>query len=151
MTNLPWIPIDTSTSDVPTEKRVRGVLVKVILSPYEVPREIRGGYDSSEDRFAIEFRYITEEPFRVIKHDEHLSLCVGRNSGRLFRILIDVTALRAEHVQLQLEIPRLASAAIDALRPRFAKRASNYDLAQRAIEDTKTALTDNLLSTDGRR
>jgi len=85
-------------------RQVKGVLVHVFMSPYDVPQAVRGRYDDERERFLIEFRYIGDEPIERREQDRHLALHVGKNSGRLYGVEIDVDTLRADLVALEMHI-----------------------------------------------
>jgi len=99
-----WIPIENDEINQPKAEDIRGVELHVFLSPYDVPQGIRGFYDDDKDRFIVELKYLTDEKLVEEQSEEspeqHVSLLVGKNSGRLYKILIDVRTLEADSVEL---------------------------------------------------
>lgn len=142
-----WLQLDGKRLNPLQEREIRGVKIDVYLSPYDVPEAVRGFYDESIPRFVIEFKYLGEESTRLQRH-KHLELRVGKNSGRLYRIDVDVQSLKAEAVSLNMHIPELLSKAIDSLAPAASdQRQDNYDLAKRVISERKEDLFRELACT----
>lgn len=131
-------------------ERAKGVIVHLFMSPHDVPEAVRGRYDSSRKRFVIDFRYISEEPTEERQRDEHLSLRIGRHSGRLHGIIIDVDALKAKSVSLHMHTQEVAHNAVrDAMRnliahPPTKRRAENYRVAAEVISSKRDRLFEAL-------
>jgi hypothetical protein len=140
----PWIPIDSAAFNVPHEEEVRGVRITVLCSPHDIPSDIRGFYEESIERFVIEFKYIADEPLQSITDKPLVKVIVGKNSGRLFRIEVDVKSLDVREVQLQVRVPQIVQEAIGKLRSKYLKRKANYDVAERILRDKKEQITDEL-------
>lgn len=123
-----WFEVDVDKINKGKMKEVRGVALKVYMSPFEVPRATRGYKDDTTGKFTIEFRYITKEPTRKKKQSELITLHVGRRSGMLYRIDIDVDKIGASAVTLEV-----LESAIDEVGklPGFADN-DNYLVAQSA-------------------
>ena len=142
-----WLQLDGKQLNPLQKREIRGVKIDVYLSPYDVPEAVRGFYDESVARFVIEFKYLGEESTRLKRH-KHLELRVGKNSGRLYRIDVDVESLKAEAVSLNMHIPELVSEAIDSLAPAAPDRGrDNYDLAKQVISERKEDLFRELACT----
>lgn len=126
-----WIQVDPTTLDRPKKERVDGVEITVLMSPYDIPEAVRGFYDAELGRFVIELRYVAEEELRN-ENREHLSLRLGKNSGRLYGVELDVDALKAQWVQLVTK----------ALRDREDKprRLKNYEVAQEILRQKEPEL-----------
>ncbi len=108
-----WVRLDSEKLNTPQQEAIRGVNITVRMSPYDVPEAVRGYYDEDQERFVIEFRYIGEEPFRRKQKGKHITLRVGRHSGRLYGIEVDVKAMKAQSVDLILEVSDAVLQAID--------------------------------------
>lgn len=142
-----WLQLDGKRLNPLQKREIRGVKIDVYLSPYDVPEAVRGFYDESIKRFVIEFKYLGEESKRL-QRNKHLELRVGKNSGRLYRIDVDVESLKAEAVSLNMHIPELLSKTIDRLEPATSDlRQDNYDLAKRVISERKEDLFRELACT----
>jgi hypothetical protein len=130
-----WIQIDSSKVDPPTPVNVKGVEFNVFMSPYDVPRHVRGRFDENLGRFVIEFDYLDTEPCRRQTLEEHVSVSVGKNSGRLYRIEVDTKAMNAGRVALRVKLKDLK------LEPRGPEGKRNFD----AVKRTLTTYDDELL------
>ncbi len=140
-----WIQIDAD--HVKTEP-VRGpsdVEINVFLSPYDVPEAVRGYYDEQRERFVIEFRYMSDEPTRAQDMGGPLVLHVGKRSGRLHEIEVDVNALKAQSVTLNTFVPERIGDAIDALATQSGgRRLDNYNVAKEVLRERRDQLFQDL-------
>lgn len=98
-----WIQLTPDEFELSKKRVIRGVQVGVRVSPHNVPKGVRGDFDSKLKRFVIEFKYLDEEPLRVLEPSPFYRLKEGKNSGRLYAIEIDVQAFKAAAVQLNLQ------------------------------------------------
>ncbi|MGQ0814841.1 MAG: hypothetical protein ACT4O1_10305 [Gemmatimonadota bacterium] len=138
-----WIRVDPEEFERQAiGRKGRGIEFTVFVSPYDVPEAIRGRYDERKKRFLIEFKYIQNEPWRLQPQDDHVALRLGENSGRLQGIEVDVVALKAAHIKLDLinrverTIERAASGhGIAAAQKRIPE--DNYHIALDVIETKK--------------
>jgi hypothetical protein len=130
-----WIEVDPTTLVTEKKSTIRGVEVELIVSPYDVPEAVRGHYDESKKRFVIEFKYIGDEGTKKHTHDKNLTYRVGESSGRLHALEIDVDALKADSVALNVKLIEEVNEAFDHLleKPISALRADNYRLAKDAV------------------
>ena len=112
----------------------------LLVSPYEVPEAIRG-LKTKGGRFRIEFRYIDGPEHQESKRvDEHIEFFVGKHSGRLMGIEIDVQSLGVNQVEIQISIADLASSVNDTwgnLHRTSAGAVGNLKLAERAFAKRK--------------
>ena len=126
-----WIEVDPAElADVTTKKR-DGITVTITASPHDLPDAFRGFFDDNLNRFVIEFKYIGEE--KVIteeSHGEYVTLRIGKNSGRIYGIEIDVHAAKAEWVALIQKA--LTERSRVTGKPR---RLANYEAARRLIRE----------------
>jgi hypothetical protein len=90
-------------------------------------------YDDAIKKFVIDFSYLDSEETKTEKIDKYLTAFAGKNSGRLYKIQIDVDALKVQSVQLNLGIPQVLSTSIDQLRSSYAERGDNYDAVNKVI------------------
>jgi hypothetical protein len=72
------------------------------MSPYDIPESYRGYYCPQKRKFVVEFRYLGEEPLVSRSVNEHLDVEEGSNTGRLYRMLVDVDALNASSIEVLL-------------------------------------------------
>lgn len=144
-----WVKLDTAQFSHETQQKIRGVDITVVMSPYDIPEAVRGDYDKSLDRFVIEFRYIGEEPWSREEHDGNIALRIGKNSGRLYGIEVDVDTLKAQAVTLRVQaIQSRIQKAIDTLgrRPRRFSRQKNYQVAKDIITQKEHQIFESLAS-----
>lgn len=107
------------------------------MSPFDVPQRVSGRYDDKQGRFVIDFSYLVDdEPKEEVEPDnEHFSLLIGKRSGCLYRVAIDVDEIGADVVSVTRvldseEIDRLAGLAKDHIET-FAKAKRLTDDRQR--------------------
>jgi len=81
---------------------IKGVELDVSVSPYDVPTAVHGDFDEEENQFVITFDYIGTEERTQRAGEEPVQMEIGRYSGRIYRIIVDVNALGAEAVGLNL-------------------------------------------------
>lgn len=132
-----WIPLDSSKLNTPQRMEVKGVSLDVLMSPFDIPTDVRTSKINDGD-LLIEFRYMDEEPkHRQIK-DEGITLIIGKHSERVFGLEIDKSKFETngQTVTLRLIIPE-ASSAIDHLNKKLGKRAfkRNYEVAKKALSN----------------
>ncbi|HAU36861.1 MAG TPA: hypothetical protein DCX07_04000 [Phycisphaerales bacterium] len=127
----------------------KGVKIRLFLSPFDVPEAVRGYYDQKSQRFRIEFRYVSEEAERIVEYprEKYISLFVGKNSGRLLRIDVDVNSLKAPSVQIEMAVLEKVEDAIDELNRLVpdVRKHGNYDLAKKVIASNKDELFEELV------
>jgi hypothetical protein len=122
-----WIEVDSQKINPPTQVNVNGVTFDVMMSPYDVPRQVRGNYDKDLEHFVIEFDYLDSEPLKERRVDRYVSLQVGKNSGRLYRIEVDTVALNAGQIQLRVSLSDLN------LEPGRPEQKRNYDAVKQTL------------------
>jgi hypothetical protein len=148
-----WIKLDPEkfSSSGRENKRDKGVELSISLSPYDVPDAVRGFYDKRLQRFVIEFRYISSEDWELRLHRDHVNFRVGRNSGRLYGIEIDLREWQARHVELDMRLPKIVDRALEqelttSLRGR--RTEDNYRVAKDVIFDERRPLFAELVGAD---
>lgn len=134
-----WIPVDPHDYDQPHEIGLAEVEVNVFISPFEIPRGVRGFYDQARKRFMIEFKYITREPSEVDEGGPpEIKTFLGRKTGRILGFEIDVDALNVSTVSLRLGA---IDQALEAVKPRAAlPRPENSRIASRVLHDRSEEL-----------
>jgi hypothetical protein len=81
----------------------KGIQFTVMMSPYAIPEAIKGEFNNEHKVFEIRFRYMDEEKAETKKIDQHVSILVGVNSGRLMGIDVDILKLDVSVVSLALK------------------------------------------------
>lgn len=108
-TQSQWVVVDQNDAFAPQTRNIRGVEVRVIVAPHDVPRAIRGLKDPDSGHFIIELRYLDQEDFsrKQSSKDGCVHFYVGKISGRVGKIDVDTNALGVQsvksHVKTALE------------------------------------------------
>lgn len=139
-----WIQVDDSRYEA-TESLSGGrrVLIEVSVSPYDVPQLVRGEFCVERNRFIVDFRYLTDEPTKSVRLDDHAIGRVGKNSGRLYSLELDVNAMSVESIDLRVKVDQAISELAHAVKPKLA-RTKNYALAKQVVDDYWAPLTELL-------
>jgi len=130
-----WLQVDTQDLNKEVTKTIRDVRVKVSLSPYDVPQMVRGFRETDSDFFVIELKYLTDEPIKAVQaKNAPIELGVGVNSGRIYRIKVDVVKLGCTAVGLEF-VERDVLGAIEGLgaSPPFNRLPERYKLTRDVI------------------
>jgi hypothetical protein len=107
------------------------------ISPYDIPEAFRVSPDPvNHSILVIEFKYTTEEPLEPGRRVEGITLRVGKNSGRLYKIEIDAKSLNPGDM-VRLKFSDDAGIAIDRLVAdnAYPKRSGNYRIAKQLLQD----------------
>ena len=132
-----WLEVDPQVLEKLAEldhKTYGSVEITLFLSPYDLPDAVRGRFDPHIKKFVIEFRYIQHEEWQVINTDEPgnpIALRIGRNSGRLYGIEVDVNKAKANAVAHTI---RTINYMLDFIinQPDF-KRKDNFNVAKKLL------------------
>lgn len=139
-----WIKLDPRAFSAKARqtRRQGGIEIAVTLSPYDIPDAVRGQFDEHLSKFVIDFNYIEDEDWERHTSNEGIQLRVGKNSGRLYGIEVDVATLNAGQVALRLELPKLVGKAIEAelSATKLFSRKENYRLAKSVISNQREPL-----------
>jgi hypothetical protein len=149
MTSTSWIPVVMQQQPLwEEEAKDRGVLVSYRVSPHDVPRAVRGSYNTQLDRFIIELRYLDNEETLSKKVDDFVVLRIGKNSRRLLGIELDTKKMGVETVGLHIQEAKLrreeALGKLSDAVERFEESANlpktSYVLALQALRQKKEEL-----------
>lgn len=98
MSGARWIRVSPGRYNEPGEVRLditeEGAS---FISPFDIPRYVRGHYDEDRRRLMIEFEYIGRERVKKIKSEGPLKVTtsIGRKTGRIFGFDIEIPVLDA--------------------------------------------------------
>lgn len=141
----PWIKLDPEALTEAQREEVPhsqpDVKIQLSVSPYDVPEAVRGFFTDSGKSFVIEFKYLDDEPKEERPADHEVTLHIGKNSGRLYKIQVNVEALEPDVSSVGLEL-RVIDVAENALR-RFAnesERQKNVSVARNVLADHEQEL-----------
>ncbi|UJS17258.1 MAG: hypothetical protein L3J17_15300 [Candidatus Jettenia sp.] len=144
-----WLQVNPDAEEFTKRPQTKGSKVKVefLVSSYDIPEAVRGSYNKEKDRFVIEFKYIGDEPTKEQPQDNYVTFVIGKNSGRLYGIEIDVKALRVEKVELRMKIKDEVKKTLNNLiqKPINRLRQDNYRLTQKALSEIEDELYSPLL------
>lgn len=144
--NLPaWRVTSYPDSLIKVDWKFQGEPREAFASPYDVPEAIRGYRLADTRNFIIEMKYIVEDEDRkTVKQNDHVSLQLGKASGRLYAIIFDLGSDIIDRISGV--VVKLKWTAIDRTFKTMIKsdpqspRIKNYELVRRAILDKRADL-----------
>ena len=141
-----WVPLNAKTLALPKQRKIRGVDITLVMSPYDIPEAVRGDYNRESQKFVIEFRYMSDEPWERYRYNKDIVLRIGRNSRRLYGIEVDIHALAAQMINLRMNVAKAVTDAIDRLAHQSERlqRRENYEVAKDAIEEKQKEIFESL-------
>jgi len=129
--NTRWFPIDPSKLRTERGGSTPAVHVSFYVSPYNIPSAVRSGCGAGH-RKVIEFRYIDgDEPTVVTEHQRGWQLEVGRNSDRIFRIIVDDEAVKSTTEVLAEVFARLKA----ALSSKGRRAQDNFEVTEEIVSN----------------
>ena len=140
-----WVEVDWEKLNPPRQEQIDGVGVTVYFSPYDMPEAVKGEDNDAKDRFVIRFQYLGgEEPVEYHDKDKHIQLGIGKKTGRLHEILVDVKSLQAGSVMLKMQPSELVANEVKDAIAKFAKASApgsatrgNYEAASEALQQRR--------------
>lgn len=98
-----WTDVEVESFDRLERTKRAGVKIEISLSPYDIPEAVKGCFCPDHNKFVISFRYLSKEGLTEKIINENLTVCEGIESGRVYEIYIDVHAINAETVSLEVK------------------------------------------------
>lgn len=141
-----WREIDTEKLETADHKKSGDVRINLMLSPYDIPRAIRGEYDAALKRFVIRFLYIGDEPTERREADRFLAMRLGKKSGRIYGIEVDTDSLKSQQVHLDVALQQAVSDAVKRLSAESSVLRRNYEVVRKVISAQAQELKDDLVS-----
>lgn len=138
MRNVEWIDVSNEVDALNSglKDEVNGVQFTVYASPSHLPHAIRGYHDDTTQHFIIDFSYDDPRSEDLIEgpRDEHVLLRMGKDSGRLYEIEVDVDGLHAD----ALSVVVFAQRALQKVGSRLpARKSTSYRMAADVLEKKK--------------
>jgi hypothetical protein len=103
-----WVTVSQQLINKPESKNVRGVKIQFMLPPSDVPSATRAWIDESggpRGVINIEFKYLASpEPQKTLAENDGLRFVVGKNSGRIYQMILDVVSVCGPEVQGDIQI-----------------------------------------------
>jgi hypothetical protein len=151
-----WISLDAVKLNRPRDAIIRGANVQVHVSPYDVPDAVAARYNENLKRLLVDFKcVIRDEDTQMTPHADGFTLIIGKKSGRVYRIEIDVDRLQLGRVGVQVlttapDAARVLTSgvdrAIDSLgaSAQTGPRAENYRVVKEIIAERAQELLEPL-------
>jgi hypothetical protein len=135
MTTTKTVEIEPEKYNQTKEIRIQGATLFGSLSPFDVPREATATYDQQRKEFRIKLRYLTpDEPRATVDVAKEIVLLVGKNSGKLYEIVVRGQEPQTIKIQLTAKVGELARESERTFPQDFVRRL-NLETAQRVLED----------------
>ena len=141
----PWIRVKPGKYVVLGDSIEAGVLI----SPYDIPNGVRGGYDDDLDCFVVEFRYMVNEEYRSVGADNGTRIRLGKHSSRIIGVEVDVdrlgfaVAVEDRNAAAYAAIDK-AMQDVEKIEDARARRRENYVVAQKVLEDKQDEIFGNV-------
>ncbi|HRX86556.1 MAG TPA: hypothetical protein P5572_16155 [Phycisphaerae bacterium] len=141
-----WHPVKLADARRAQRRQIKGVDFEVHFSPFDLPDGVRGDYCPKRNRFVIEFHYPgLEERTTDREADEHITFVVGRNSGRLYEIVVDVRAMNAQAVSLRAIVSEQVDRALAGSVPQTRDvRTGNLSVIREAVANSRPEIFEPL-------
>lgn len=133
-----WIDLKQDILNESSKERINGVSVNLIISPLEAPLAIRGDYEQDVKLFVIRFKYVKREKLIREEIDKHISFYTGKESNKIHKIEIDVDALNASAVDINLlhNVEDDVTEALESYKKSNSRvEDSIFDIASKAIHN----------------
>jgi hypothetical protein len=126
--------VKVTPSDVRSSETDKGILIE--LSPYDIPRTVKGTFDKQAGVFHIDFEYPDKEESQSRSFNHKLNIKVGKHSGKILGFEIKVAKFDIKEIALTIQ------AAVDEQLPRLEKfnERENYKLVSSLVQRHKEPL-----------
>lgn len=132
---LNWSDVAVDEINKPETKNQQGVKIQFMLSPTDIPTAYRAY--NKDGMLYVEFKYLgTHESTRVLQERDGLSLDVGKNSRRIYKITVDPRSLlkTGEDVEIEIKFAISAENALKAMKKAGSLNSGNADAIRRFLE-----------------
>lgn len=103
-----WESVPVKDLNKPVTKDQNGVKIQFMLSPSDVPAAWRARKvekENSGHQYEIEFKYLSSpEPVRIESQGNGVELEVGKNSKRIYKIILNPSEICENESEVQVEI-----------------------------------------------
>lgn len=103
-----WVTVSQQLINKPESKTVKGVKIQFMLPPSDVPSATRAWIDDTDGArgvIRIEFKYLASpEPQKTLAENDGLRFVVGKNSGRIYQMMLDVVSVCGPEHQGDIQI-----------------------------------------------
>ena len=121
-----------------------GVKISLRLSPYDVPREVKGECDDKTGIFTIKFAYLDEEEALPKPLTDKVTMNVGRYSGKILGFQIHTAKyLNLQEISLELEdeIQEIAKSVNKMSDKRPYNQRENYRVVGAVLQNNLSSLS----------
>jgi hypothetical protein len=142
-----WLWLDEEAPPIEQSAPQSGAVMQFSLSSYDTPQAIRS-YVSPEKPGCgiIQFRYVLNDEQKISRPiNDCVEVEVGKNSGRVFRIKIDIARLRSKSqpAELHAELSQQLNAVVNRLFPSGKadrREEMRKDLTRKILNDNRSEL-----------
>lgn len=92
-----WLSIDQKDITKPKLSRKRGVKVKMMVSPSDVPSAVRYYLDEQDNKLVVEFKYLSSPEKLVLDKYSGADMLVGKNSRKIYKVVFDTKDVMDHH------------------------------------------------------
>lgn len=134
-----WSNVAVEKINKPEAKDQQGVKIKFMLSPSDIPNAYRT-YDK-DGMLYIEFKYLTSpEAHKKISQQDGVDIYVGKNSRRVYRIVVDSKMFADSEGNVEVEIGFVISAdkALKEMKRSGSLSSGNVDAIRRFLQPATT-------------
>lgn len=146
-----WIKLNPNDLALAKTESIQGVNVKVFVPPHQIPEAVKGFYNKTICKFIIEFKYIGNQEELYVDEkasDENVKFKIGKKSGRLFEIELDVDKIEVTKVILEV-IKKLENRVTSTknlpLELHTEASLSSYMIAKTALKNNQRAITSSAM------
>lgn len=126
-----WISVSQHDLNEVESKEQRGIKLQFMFSPADLPTAWRG-YHMNSKTLVVEFKYLSGNEAKVIQNqDDGVSIEVGKNSKRIYRIILDLMKFPASGAII-------VSKAADAVEHGQGLNKSNSEVIQKFLTSKKS-------------
>lgn len=111
-------------------QNVGDVTIEVTTSPYDIPEAVEPSLSEDKKRFCLQFKYIGGDEPTNEQINNHVLLRIGKESGRLYALEIDLQGMI--EAETQSTLLQKASNAVRAMRKAVSPRrtSQNYGIIE---------------------
>ncbi len=136
-----WLYLGLNPKKFTSNEDDSGVTIRTSPSPYDIPEAARKNFDETRKFLSIEFQYISNEPVKSITEEDGISFRLGKNSGRLYAIDVELKKVTSGEATIDRITERIAKIIGGlAVSSNLPARTNNYSMVQQAVTSEKNTL-----------
>lgn len=124
-----WIALNGADYDAVKKTSKQGIVFEESISPYDIPQALRA-FKTADEKWHIELRYLAAEP---VTHEKllNVSLQKGKNSGRIYSIIIGPISHQADAAAIVQQIQKALGEKLRELAKKSKSSDENSEIAKR--------------------